>query len=436
MDVSWGYRAQDADRAQRVAQGERVVGAKMGLTSRAKQATMGVDQPIAGFLTDAMRLPAGHDDDLFARTAQPRIEPEIAFRLGTVVDRPLTMAAAAETTDGIAAAVEIIDSRYTGYVFRLPDVVADNTSAAAFVIGDGSVRGLPATSPRCAASLPRTAGRCLTRPVPRSSDIRCRLWSACPSTWLSGRAPAARCRRARRRRGGCRRDRVRRGLPGRDRNPGCCGVQHPSSTEDIIMTTALLIIDMQNDTAHADGAYASFGVAMHATSQNVIANVCSVLGARCSVLGAARAVGAPVFHTRIAVHPVAGLGGANAPIFRMLAPDTFKLGSWGAAIVDELTPVAGEVVLDRIRMNAFGGTSLDIMLRNLGVTRLVVVGAWTNMAVEHSVRDAADHGYEVTIVSDATSSLSDEWQQAALGYALTNIATIVGTTEVAASFQS
>ncbi|GLY08774.1 cysteine hydrolase [Actinoplanes sp. NBRC 101535] len=195
------------------------------------------------------------------------------------------------------------------------------------------------------------------------------------------------------------------------------------------MTTALLIIDMQNDTVHADGAYASFGAAAHAASQNVIANVGTVLGA-------ARGAGVPVFHTRIVVHPVAGLGGANAPIFRMLAPDTFKLGSWGAAIVDELTPVDGEVVLDRIRMNAFGGTSLDIMLRNLGVTKLVVAGAWTNMAVEHTVREAADHGYEVTIVSDATSSLSDEWQQAALGYALTNIATIANTAETAASFQS
>ncbi|GLY08775.1 fumarylacetoacetate hydrolase family protein [Actinoplanes sp. NBRC 101535] len=136
LDVRWGYQAQNADRVQRVAQGERIVGAKMGLTSAAKQATMGVHQPIAGFLTDAMRLPAGHNYDLLARTAQPRIEPEIAFRLGVVVDRPLTMASAADAIDGIAAAAEIIDSRYAAYGFRLPDVVADNTSAAAFVIGD------------------------------------------------------------------------------------------------------------------------------------------------------------------------------------------------------------------------------------------------------------------------------------------------------------
>jgi 2-oxo-3-hexenedioate decarboxylase len=81
-----------------------------------------------------MEVPA--DDDLFTRTAQPRIEPEIAFRLGRVLDGPLIMATAADVIDGVAAAMEIIDSRYAGFGFRLPDVIADNTSAAAFVIGD------------------------------------------------------------------------------------------------------------------------------------------------------------------------------------------------------------------------------------------------------------------------------------------------------------
>ena len=136
LDERWGYQVQDEDRAQRLSQGERVVGAKLGLTSRAKQVTMGVHQPIVGFLTDAMHLPNGHDTDLFSRTAQPRIEPEIAFRLGGVVDRPLTVSAAADAIDGVAVAAEIIDSRYSGFGFRLPDVVADNTSAAAFVVGD------------------------------------------------------------------------------------------------------------------------------------------------------------------------------------------------------------------------------------------------------------------------------------------------------------
>jgi len=193
-------------------------------------------------------------------------------------------------------------------------------------------------------------------------------------------------------------------------------------------TTAVLVIDMQNDTVHADGAYASFGAAAHAASQQVIPHVASIAAA-------ARDAGVPVFYSNIVVHPVPGLGGANAPIFTMLAPDTFKIGSWGAAIVDELAPEPGDVVLQRTRMSVFNGTEIDIMLRNLGVQRLVVVGAWTNMAVEHTVRDAADHGYEVTIVEDATSSLSPEWQQAAIGFALTNIATITDTATVSASFK-
>jgi ureidoacrylate peracid hydrolase len=108
----------------------------------------------------------------------------------------------------------------------------------------------------------------------------------------------------------------------------------------------------------------------------------------------------------------------------------------GAAIVDGLDPREDELVLDRVRMSAFSGTSLDVMLRNLGVTDVVVVGVWTNMAVEHTVRDAADHGYRVTVVSDATSSINDDWQRAALGYALTNVATIADTATVAAALQS
>jgi len=194
-------------------------------------------------------------------------------------------------------------------------------------------------------------------------------------------------------------------------------------------TTAILVIDMQNDTVHADGAYASTGAAENAVSQNVVANVATLVDA-------AHATSTPVFFSRIVVFPQPGLGGDNAPIFRMLAPDTFKIGSWGAAIVDELAPTSADVVLDRTRMSVFNGTGIDNMLRNLGITNLVVVGAWTNMAVEHTIRDAADYGYTVTVVSDATSSLSAEWQHAALNFALTNIATVTNTAEAVSALSA
>ncbi|MGY1883920.1 cysteine hydrolase family protein [Blastococcus sp. SYSU DS0753] len=189
------------------------------------------------------------------------------------------------------------------------------------------------------------------------------------------------------------------------------------------VSTAVLVVDMQNDNLHPDGAFASFGAAAHAAEQNVVENVAAVLAA-------ARAADVSVVHNHIVAHPGRPSGGSNAPIFRLIGPESLRQGTWGAAPVDGAEPVGDELVLARIRMSAFNGTALDTVLRNWGITAVVVVGVWTNMAVEHTVRDAADHGYEVTIVSDATSSISAEWQHAALSYALTNIATVAGTAEV------
>lgn len=191
-------------------------------------------------------------------------------------------------------------------------------------------------------------------------------------------------------------------------------------------TTAVLVIDMQNDNLHPDGAFAATGAADHAAEQDVVAHV----GA---ILAAARAASAPVVHNRIVVYPGRPTGGTNAPIFRMLGPESLLLGTWGADPITGAEPVGDEIVLDRIRMSAFHGTSLDTILRNLGVTTVVVTGVWTNMAVEHSARDAADLGYEVVVVSDATSSINAQWQEAALGFALTTIVTVATTAEVVAA---
>lgn len=135
LDEQWGYDVQALDRAQRIAAGEQIIGAKLGLTSAAKQQRMGVDQPIVGFLTDTMRVDADSLAAAAAGWAQPRIEPEIAFVTGRPLSSPLTLAEAGRTVDAVTVAAEIIDSRYDGYRFRLPDVVADNTSAAGFLVG-------------------------------------------------------------------------------------------------------------------------------------------------------------------------------------------------------------------------------------------------------------------------------------------------------------
>ena len=81
-------------------------------------------------------------------------------------------------------------------------------------------------------------------------------------------------------------------------------------------------------------------------------------------------------------------------------------------------------------MNGFYDTRLDILLRGLGVETIVITGAWTNMSIEHTARHGADAGYEVFIVSDGTSTTGDEWQNAALNYAVTNVGRVVSSEEV------
>lgn len=149
------YEVQRLSIARRVARGERAIGAKLGLTSRAKQRTMQVDQPLYGWLTDAMHLPLGEPVPVDA-LIHPRVEPEIAFLLGSELRGPATVADVLAATEGVCVAIEVIDSRYAGFRFRLPDVVADNASAAAFVLG-GLLRA-PSQLPDM-----RTLGVVLTR---------------------------------------------------------------------------------------------------------------------------------------------------------------------------------------------------------------------------------------------------------------------------------
>ncbi|QII01419.1 cysteine hydrolase [Rhodococcoides fascians A21d2] len=189
--------------------------------------------------------------------------------------------------------------------------------------------------------------------------------------------------------------------------------------------TALVLVDLQNDNVHADGAYASFGAADHAQHQNLEEHVRELLAF-------AREKSIPVIHNHIVSLPGRPFGGSNAPIFKLIGPDSLKLGSWGARALDGLEAREDEPVLIRNRMSAFNGTMLDTLLRNLGIKDVLVAGVWTNMAVEHTVRDAADHGYRPILVTDATSSLSQEWQHAAESFALTNISEFATTAEVIA----
>jgi len=134
LDTATAYRIQDLVVAQRLARGARVIGAKLGLTSHAKQERMNVDQPLYGWLTSDMVLPANVPVDL-GSFVHVRAEPEIGFLLGASIEAPATAATVLAATAGVFGAIELIDSRYDAFRFRHPDVIADNASSAGVIMG-------------------------------------------------------------------------------------------------------------------------------------------------------------------------------------------------------------------------------------------------------------------------------------------------------------
>ncbi|MCG8971365.1 2-hydroxypenta-2,4-dienoate hydratase [Streptomyces sp. CL12-4] len=135
LPLETAYRVQEAALARQVAGGARLVGHKAGVTSRAMQEQMGVDEPDSGVLLNHMVLPAG---STVARCAllQPRVEAEIAFRLGcdlTGVTVGLEESRAA--VKEVLLALEVIDTRYTSWRLTVADSIADNASCARVVTG-------------------------------------------------------------------------------------------------------------------------------------------------------------------------------------------------------------------------------------------------------------------------------------------------------------
>ena len=108
--------------------------AKLGLTSKAKQRQMHVDAPLSAWLPAGSRLGEG-EPLVLAELIQPRLEPEIAFVLGSELVGSATVEDVLAATERVLPAIDVLDSRFTGYGFTLPDVVADNGSAARYALG-------------------------------------------------------------------------------------------------------------------------------------------------------------------------------------------------------------------------------------------------------------------------------------------------------------
>lgn len=176
-------------------------------------------------------------------------------------------------------------------------------------------------------------------------------------------------------------------------------------------STALLVIDMQNDFVHDDGHCAhSFGAPMVRGFQ-------SIVPALQGLTTAARAAGVPVVYAQMTQLPDGSLA---SPVWladalrRGYEPLHCMRGTWGWEIIDELTPQPGDIVLEKTRRSAFHGTNLEHLLRVRGIRTVVVSGIAGSGCVNSTVRDAIERDYFTIVAADCVADNTEELTKACL----------------------
>jgi nicotinamidase-related amidase len=176
-------------------------------------------------------------------------------------------------------------------------------------------------------------------------------------------------------------------------------------------TTAVVLIEYQND-------FTSDGGVLHPAVTEVMDKT-EMLANTQRVVDSARAAGATVMHAPISFaegynelskHPYGILKG-------VVDGNAFVKGSWGAAIVDQLAPKGGDIVIEGKRgLDTFASTNLDFILRSKGITTLVLGGFLTNCCVESTMRTGYEHGYQVITLTDCVAATSMEEHDNALRF--------------------
>ncbi len=176
-------------------------------------------------------------------------------------------------------------------------------------------------------------------------------------------------------------------------------------------TTAVVLIEYQND-------FTSDGGVLHGAVEAVM-NKTDMLANTKRVADAARAAGATVMHApimfaegynEISSHPYGILKG-------VVDGNAFVKGGWGAAIVDDLAPADGDIVIEGKRgLDTFASTNLDFILRSKGITTIAIGGFLTNCCVESTMRSGYENGYQVITLNDCLAATSIEEHDNALSY--------------------
>jgi nicotinamidase-related amidase len=175
--------------------------------------------------------------------------------------------------------------------------------------------------------------------------------------------------------------------------------------------TAVVLIEYQNDFTTANGVLHD---AVKATMDST-----DMLKNTQAVVEAARAAGATIVHSPIQF--VAGYGEITRHPYGILKgvvdTNAFVKGGWGAAIVEDLVPADGDIVLEGKRgLDAFASTNLDFILRSKGIQTVVLGGFLTNCCVESTMRSAYEKGFEVITLTDCVAATSQEEHDNAIRY--------------------
>lgn len=184
-----------------------------------------------------------------------------------------------------------------------------------------------------------------------------------------------------------------------------------------IATSALVIVDMQNDFLHPDGGFA------HRARENPEAQIdmpflTGTIPYAQRLAAAFRKAARPVVYVAHVLKP--DYSDAQFPYWRatrgaLAGNRTFIVeGSWGARIIDELAPQDGEHLVVKKGFGGFSNTPLDTILRNMGVTTCVVAGVTTCVCVSTTVRDGVEHNYRMILVKDAVAEVHRDTHEAEL----------------------
>ena len=191
--------------------------------------------------------------------------------------------------------------------------------------------------------------------------------------------------------------------------------------------TALLVMDLENDLVHEDGAFKDFGFAK-------MVNDNDVLGKVNTLLAAARRAPVKVIHVSVKFRPGHPEASRSAGLFQaVVSANALVEGTWGATIHEAVSPKEGEPVVTKRAVSAFAGSDLEKLLQTAGITTLILSGVATNFVVEGTAREASDRGYNVVVVGDCCASVSQEAHDSSLTTALPFLATISTLDEVTAA---